>query len=275
MNSQAAAAIEFEWSVGILDEMQTRQPSRRRVREWIRGGCLVIAALTLSVPALAGPPFLSDDPAPTPYEQYEIYVFANGARTSSDVSGNAGIDFNYGATPDLQLTVVVPVSYEDVEGQNFSSGLGNVELAAKYRFLHQESIGWDVAFFPRLFLPAGSDLGDKKASLLLPIWLGKEMGDWSTFGGAGVQLTQGAGSKDSWVAGWALTYRILPDLLIGAEIFHQSPDSTDGGASTTLGFGGTYDINENVHLLSYIAAGLQNTDETGDLSWYASILFTF
>ena len=255
--------------------MHNERSNWRVVREAINGACLVMGVLALSASALAGPPFLSDDPAPTPYEHYEIYIFSNGTRTSSDVSGDAGIDFNYGATPDLQLTVVVPISYKDVEGQNFASGFGNVEVAAKYRFLHQDDIGWDVAFFPRLFLPAGSDLGDKKASLLLPIWLGKEMGDWSTFGGAGYQLAQGAGSRDFWVAGWALTYRALPDLLIGTEIFHQSPDATDGSASTTLGFGATYDFNENAHLLSYVAAGLQNTNETGDVSWYASILFTF
>ena len=48
--------------------------------------------------------------------------------------------------------MVVPVAYENPVGSDSASGLGNIELAAKYRFLHQDQIGWDVAIFPRYFV---------------------------------------------------------------------------------------------------------------------------
>lgn len=235
----------------------------------------LLCATTFAAPALAGPPFLSDDPVPTAYQTYEIYGFANGVSARDGTAGDAGIDFNYGATPDIQLTAAFPISYEGPKGGHFTSGVGNIELAAKFRVLHQESFGWDVAVFPRLFLPSGSNLGDRHASFLLPVWIGKAWGDWSTFGGGGCALNRGGGSQDFCLAGWALSRKALPDLTLGAEIFHQTADAKDASASTILGIGATYDIDENIHLLGYAGAGLQNTAENGRATWYASILFTF
>lgn len=53
---------------------------------------------------------------------------------------------------DLQLTVELPFA-RDAAG---ASGLGNIALAAKYRFLGQEDFGLDVSFFPHLILPSAS-----------------------------------------------------------------------------------------------------------------------
>ena len=225
--------------------------------------------------ALAGPPFLTDDPAPTDYQHYEVYGFANGTGGRDGTGGAFGIDFNYGATPDLQLTAALPISYEDPRGGHITTGLGNIELAAKFRILHQEDVGVDVAVFPRLFLPSGSNLGDDHAAVLLPIWVGRSWSDWSTFGGGGCVINRGGDSNDFCQAGWAVTHKLLSNLQLGAEIFHQGADAKGGRASTILGFGATYDISESVHLLGYAGAGLQNTAETGRSTWYSSVLFTF
>lgn len=234
-----------------------------------------VFVITLPLLAFAGPPFLSDDPTPTDYQHFEVYLFSNGTTTRDNVKGNAGIDFNYGATPDLQLTAVLPWSYERPIGAHFTSGLGNIELAAKYRFLHQEGLDWDVAVFPRLFLPSGSSQGEHHASLLIPIWLGKNWANWSTFGGGGCALNRGGDSKDYCVAGWALTRRLRSDLQLGAELYYRSADTKGESASTTLGFGATYDFSARFHALGYVGSGLKNAAETGRTLWYASLLFTF
>jgi hypothetical protein len=59
------------------------------------------------------------------------------------------------------------------------------------------------------------------------------------------------------------------------ELFHQTADSIGTPATTSLGIGARYDINDNYHLLGYVRRGIQNTDETDQYSWYASVLFTF
>jgi hypothetical protein len=130
----------------------------------------------LAGPALAGPPFVSDDLEPTDYKHFEIYTFNNGSATRSGTTGESGIDFNYGAAPDLQLTATLPGGFNRPSGGGTTFGPGNIELAAKYRFLHQDSFGLDVGVFPRVFLPSGSNItGDNHASLLLPILIQK---DW-------------------------------------------------------------------------------------------------
>ena len=226
--------------------------------------------------AYAGPPFVTDDPQPTDYGHFEIYAFTQGSEARDGVGTATGIDFNYGALPDLQLTAVLPVEVRFPGIGPRVAGLGNIELAAKYKFLHQEDLGWDVAAFPRVFLPSASALvGERHASFLLPIWVQKDFGAWSTFGGGGCVIDRGGDSQDYCLAGWALTRRIAPDLTIGAEVVHQGADTKGGRAFTGAGAGVIYDLSEHLHLLAYAGPGLQNAGETARTSWYTSILFTF
>lgn len=235
-----------------------------------------LALILLSRPAIAGPPYVSDDPEPTDYKHFEIYTFNSGTTTRGGTAGETGIDFNYGAAPDLQLTATVPAGFERLAGEGTSVGLSNVELAAKYRFLHQDSFGLDVSVFPRIFLPTGTNgIGDNHVSLLLPIWVQKDWGGgWSAFGGGGCTVSERR-AVDSCQTGAVLAYQLLPKLQIGAEIFHQTADSSGTPASSSVGVGWRYDLNDNYHLLGYVRRGIENADTTDQYSWYASVLFTF
>ena len=88
--------------------------------------------------AFAGPPYHSDDPEPTDYTHYEIYAFTNGTVNQDGTSGAAGIDFNYGGAPNLQLTATLPEGYAFPSAGQLQAGLSNIELAAKYRFYSSE-----------------------------------------------------------------------------------------------------------------------------------------
>jgi len=239
--------------------------------------CLVLIEVMtaiLSQSALAGPPFLSDDPEPTDYRHFEIYGFAKGVGSKNGTSGSGGIDFNYGATPDIQLTATLPIGF-DTAAQSTNFSPTNVELAVKYRLLHQTDSGVDVALFPRIILPtASSYLGDPHSSVLLPIWLQKDLGNWSAFGGGGCQLSGAGRSHDVCFYGGVLNRQLSKTLQIGLELYHQTADQVGTPASTNLGIGGRLDLNETYHLLGYIARDIQNT-RTNDVSWYSSILFTF
>lgn len=242
-----------------------------RVFHTVLAGCAIAVAA-----AHAGPPFASDDPETTEYGHYEIYLFTSGVKARDGISGAHGIDFNYGATPDLQLTAVLPVEYERPETGPNLSGVANIELAAKARFPHRESTGWDIAVFPRVFLPsASSAIGERHASFLLPIWLEKDWNHWSTFGGGGCTLSRGGGSQDFCTVGWALTDQILPDIQLGVELVHSTATHKGEHPSTGIGVGLRYDMTENYHLLASAGPGLQNAAETGQYSWYASLLLTF
>jgi hypothetical protein len=237
----------------------------------------VFAALAvLSSPALAGPPYVTDDPEPTDYRHFEIYAFGGGTVTADGHGGAGGIDFNYGAAPDLQLTAVLPIEFDNPHGGPSAAGVGNLELAAKYRFLHQASTGWDVSIFPRVFLPSGShNVGQRHASVLIPLWVGRDWGNWSTFGGGGCVINHGGDSKNYCLVAWALTNQVTPRLQLGAEIYHQTADTRGAHATTGLGIGARYDLNDHYHLLASMGPGIQHPAQTGQYSWYASLLYTF
>jgi hypothetical protein len=237
---------------------------------------IVVTVASADERAFAGPPFLSDDPETTPYQHFEIYTFSNGTGTRNGVSGAAGVDFNSGATPDLQLTATLPLGFDHTAGSGTNFGLSNVELAAKYRFLHQEGFGLDVSVFPRVFLPsASSKVGDNHASLLLPLWLQRDWGDgWSIFGGGGC-VVHARAAENFCLTGAVVTRQILSNLQLGAELFHQTADSNGTPASTSVGLGGTYDFSDTYHLLAYVNRGVQHARATDDYSWYTAILFTF
>jgi hypothetical protein len=241
-------------------------------RVWVCGTLLL--AVT---PATAGPPYLTDDPEPTDYQHFEIYAFANGFATRDGTSGESGLDINYGGAPNLQLTATIPAAYDFPALGTVVAGPGNVELAAKYRFLTQQNFGLDVAVFPRVFLPSlATNVGDQHASLLLPLWVQKDWGDWSAFGGGGCELNRSSDNSQNFCeAGVVVTRQWTKALQIGLEIFHQTPSTQGGLAMTSLGVGTRYDLDDNFHLLGYLGRGIENVDATDRLNWYAAVLFTF
>lgn len=241
----------------------------------MRGARLAVFLSLMTSAAWAGPPYVTDDPEPTDLGHYEIYLFAVGTATRDGSSGVGGVDFNYGAAEDLQLTAVLPVAWDSPTAGPPATNLGNIELAAKYRFLHQDDFGVDVAFFPRVFLPAGSqDVGEQHVSLLLPLWIGRSWGNWSTFGGGGCVLNKGGESQNFCQMGWAITNQVTEHFNLGVEIYHETADTIGGKASTGVGAGAVYDLSENVHLLASVGPGIENAAETNQYSWYAALLLT-
>ena len=238
------------------------------------GYALFLLALFVT-PALAGPPYQADDPEPTDNGHFEIYAFNKGAIARQGAGGSSGVDFNYGAAENLQITAVLPADFDAPTGGTDLIGFGNVELAAKYRFLRQNSFGLDVSIFPRVFLPSPSKVGDRQFSILLPIWIEKDWGKVSAFGGGGCQLSPDPQQRTFCLYGGVLTRQVLDKLQLGVELFHQTSDSSGAPPSTTVGLGARYDVDDHYHLLGYVADGLQNARKTGIVSWYGSVLFTF
>jgi len=243
----------------------------------LRFAFFVVTYLALAAPASAGPPYQTDDPEPADLGHFEIYMFSDGVNTRADTAGQSGFDINYGAAEDLRLTAVVPLGFDDPRDGRAAFGLSDIELGAKYRFLHQDDSGWDVSFFPQADLPTRSRaaLGEDHASLFLPLWVQKDWGDWSTFGGGGYDVDHSGASRDFWFMGWALTYQLTRALEVGAELYHSTPDMRGGKPSTGLGLGADYELSEHYHLLASFGPGIQNAAETNSYSWYASLEFKF
>jgi hypothetical protein len=204
----------------------------------IRRSAEFLAALLIAAPAVAGPPYQTDDPEPTELRHWEIYNFLTFDGHGGDYDGAAGFDLNYGAARGLQLTATLPLAFERTRPGTAHLGAGDLELGAKYRFIDDQEGGWQAAVFPRVIMPtAAHDLGGRHARLLLPLWVQKDLGSTSVFGGGGFEINPGSGNRDFWQAGIAVTHDFSTSTALGAEVAWQSRDTQDGTSSTGVNVG--------------------------------------
>lgn len=228
--------------------------------------CAIAACVTQG--ARAGPPFLTDDPEPTETGHWEIYApFIDGDGQGSNFQGSAGVELNYGAVRDLQITVGLPVDFQH-DDQGWLSGAGDLALSAKYRFYNDEAAGLQIAVFPGITLPTGTNgMGAGKMTAFLPVWIQKDQGPWSVFGGGGYAINPGTGNRDYWTGGLAVTRTFGERLLLGAEVERQGADTDDGSASTSIGFGSTYKLYAPLTLLG--SGGPTFEDQGGTTGYHA------
>jgi hypothetical protein len=244
-------------------------------------GITVIALMTSIRAAFAGPPFLTDDPEPVDLGHWEIYGFTAATHAQDGDGGTlGGVEINYGAAPNLQLHLIVPLAFDSPSGAPMVAGLGDTELGIKYRLITPGEDDWwpQVGIFPLVELPTGNaqrSLGAGKMRAYFPVWLQKDWGDWTTYGGGGYWVNPGVGNRNYWFAGWLLQRQVTKELALGGEIFHQTADAI--GAKDTTGFnvGGIYDFSDRYHLLFSAGRGLQNPALTNQFSYYLAIQSTF
>lgn len=221
----------------------------------------------LATAAHAGPPFLTDDPEPTETGHWEIYAPLFEAEGSgNDTQGSIGAEINYGPVKDVQLTVGLPLAYTH-DASGWTSGAGDLAASVKYRFYHDEAAGLQIAAFPGITLPTASKgLGAGRVTALLPIWAQKDFGKWSVFGGSGYAINPGAGHRNYWTGGIALTRQFGEKLLVGLEADRQGADVVGGHATTNLGLGGIYDLPGPFRML---ASGGPTFEDRGGRSFHA------
>jgi hypothetical protein len=236
------------------------------------GIAMLAVAFVACGEAWAGPPYKTDDPEPTEKGHWEIYSYASGLRASGATEGDVGVDLNYGAARDLQLTLILPMAYEHFRGT--STGVGTVEVGAKYRFMHQEEGRWrpDVAFFPNIQAPtANRDFGTRHTNLFLPIWIGKDIGEWSIFGGGGYDINPGSGNRDYWEGGLGVTREIGDRLSLGIEMYSRTREADDGKSFTGINVGVTYKLVEHLSLAASFGPGVRNAATEGRYAGYIAL----
>jgi hypothetical protein len=166
-----------------------------------------LAAAIVFAPATghAGPPYVTDDPEPVEFRHWEFYLATQHSITRAVATGTAPhVEVNYGAWPGLQLHVIAPLAYARPSGGPTFYGVGDIEVGAKFRFI-DEGRWWPmVGTFPQFELPtgdAGSGLGTGHLHVLIPLWLQKSFGPWTTYGGGGFWVNPGAENRNygSWV----------------------------------------------------------------------------
>jgi hypothetical protein len=203
---------------------------------WILG-LLALCAAALPLRALAGPPFDTDDPAPTDYRNYEIY---SGVTTHQDTGvGTAELPFfeiNYGLMPNVQFSVhfgdaqqIAPETPNAYGPEDFQTGL-------KVRFVQETVHAPQIAFYPQVtFATGAAGVGAGHGTLFLPLWAQKTIGKVTVFGGGGFDFDRDATGNGDWQAGLAAMYPVSPDDTIGMEFTRTTPH--DAYSQSDIGVG--------------------------------------
>lgn len=203
--------------------------------------------------AVAGPPFLTDDPAPVDYQHYEGYVFTTtDTNDGGNVTNGPAIEFNYGVVPNVQLHLVVPNTFSDPVGGPHTSGLGDTEFGIKFRFIQETSGRPQIGVFPMAEIAtgnAGLGLGNGRTWFRLPIWIQKSWGPWTTYGGGGYAIDTAAGMRNYDFGGWLVQRDFGEHWTLGGEVFSQGATTTDGQFTTLYNVGGYYKPNDTVNIL--------------------------
>jgi hypothetical protein len=227
-----------------------------------RTGLLVLAISATASPCVAGPPYVTDDPEPTDTGHWENYLYTETTHVAGQtVRPEAGIEINYGAFTDTQLTWSLPFTPNPGSG-----GIGVVWAplggGVKYRFIQEDDHGWrpQVAFFPQVFIPVGPANRGAPVTELLPIWMQKSFGDWTMFGGGGYTHNSGTGNKDFAIYGVALQRQVLSNLALGVEVFGQGADTTTDHGSTAVGVAAIYDFTDHWHLVGSANTGISDAE---------------
>ena len=118
-------------------------------------------------------------------------------------------------------------------------GYGDTELGAKYRFVQQTDCIPEIGTFPLLELPTADQsrgLGDAHPQLYLPIWMQKDFGKWTTYGGGGYWINPGTYNQNwwymGWYVGWLVQRQITDRFALGTEVFHETAQVRFGESAT-------------------------------------------
>lgn len=240
----------------------------------LKVGLLMAAAgglIFVANPAWCGPPFVTDDPEPVEYRHHEMYIASEQSNTQSGKIVTPLVEYNYGALPDLQLSITVPYVFYSPTGQMKQRGMGDLVLGTKYRFLQETDSQPMMAFYPVVVTPSGDankGLGNGGTQIFLPVWIQKKWGDWQSYGGGGYWINRAPGSGNHWYFGLALQYNISERFTLGSEVFHQTDQLPVDNASTGFSLGGIYNLDRYNALLLSVGRGLSDISAQNMFSSY-------
>lgn len=226
--------------------------------------------------AFAGPPFLTDDPVPVDFHDYEIYlsVSSDVAPTGTTASGPV-VEVTYGIAPNTQFSVQAPYVFYTPAGGSATSGYGDTEVGLKYRFVQETRWSPQIATYPAIEVPTGNaaaGLGNGRAWYRLPLWAQKSWGPWTSYGGGGYAINDAPGQRSYAFGGWQVQRDIGRYVTLGGEIYYQGATTAIGRYSTFYNVGGYFKPNDKVNVLFSIGHSFAGEDHAvGYLGLYFPI----
>ena len=220
----------------------------------------------------AGPPYTTDDSETPRRRGWEINLPLIIARTRTLSQAQIPLfDLNYGLFDNFQLDLEVPVYRVSQTEQPPATGLGDVMVGFKWRFLEETKNRPQVAVYPQVCLPTGNaarGLGAGAPCYVFPIAAEKNWGKWTAYANAGYFVQKDAGSPNFLYYGAAITREIADGLEIGIEAFGNSVGLSGAGPEDGFNVGAELQVSRSIVLLGSVGHSFR---QDGDFLAYVGV----
>ena len=242
---------------------------------WIMAA-LIMVCFPLGV--YAGPPILTDDtgtPGPGKWETNAGFTIEK--RQDATRFETPAFDLNYGIGERIQLNYSFSWIVLDRKDEAAKNGLGNSEVAVKWRFLDEDKRGAAMSIYPRFIFnnPTGSaDRGfvDDGTIFRLPAQIEKKVGVIDMIANFGHEFRQRG--NDAWLFSIAMKYAEIKGLDVLAETF-ATTDNSFKNAEYLSNIGIRKDISENKTVLASIGRSLRQGADHPNLLSYLGLQMRF
>ena len=230
--------------------------------------------------ATAAPPFVLDDGDVEAVGHVEVDVGPLATFDRGETSGSLPyLEADLGVVPGVEADVVAPLAFAASSEHGVTAGPGDLELEAKVRVLNQSpsSALPSIALDPTLLLPTGSasrDLGEGHLRLFLPVWLSKNVGRWTVFGGGGPTIGHGADGRDFLLIGVGVLRTMADGSHVGAEIYETTRSGRRDPSLLSADVDVVRDLSSHVHLFASVGRGVGSGASADQASVFAGVQFT-
>jgi hypothetical protein len=237
-----------------------------------------VAIICFPLGALAGPPILTDDTGtPGPGKWETNMGFTVEKRRDTTLYNMPALDLNYGIGDRIQLNYSVSWIVLDAKDAAAKNGLGNSEVAVKWRFLDEDKNGIALSVYPRFILnnltsSVNRGLVDKGTVFRLPLQAERKIGAITLNPEIGHDFRQEGG--DGWLYALALKYDEIKGLEVLAEVFGTA-DNSFKKQENVVNIGGRKDVSENISLHASVGRRLHQTSDQPTLLSYVGLQMRF
>jgi hypothetical protein len=238
------------------------------MRKTIRFVLFLSSVMLLPRPALAGSPFLTDDPGFAP-KGWEIkFESAYEHDKGQDVLTAPIIDLNYTIVEHFKLNLTLAGKGIFPDDGRDDYGIADTDFKFKWRFIDEKAGEWwpAVSMAPDIGIPTASKsrgLGSGNYGFRMPFQFGKTFDKLYVYMETGYQWVFDKDQSDSVIYAVAAQYQFTDKWNFGVEIYNTIPIDSGSDYTSLINFGAIYQFDEHWQLQGTIGRTLRDTERGG------------
>lgn len=204
-------------------------------------------------PVLAGPPYNVADPSTLEVKHYSILaVYQSSQVAGSETYALPSLTLSYGLTNSVELDLGMGLAAARSRPTPTAFGLGDTTVGFKWRFQEETRRRPQFAFGYTLKLPTADPrrgLGSGAADHSLFFTAAKSYKRWMTFANLGFVAPGSSLNKNNVFYGLGVTYQATERLILGAQVYGNSPAAPGARDELAWGVGATYNTSPDTALM--------------------------